>query len=136
MKNIFYGTIASFSLLAFYAVIMATLQSWSAAVSQFQALWYLMLPLALGFGMQVGLFTKLRQASLANKSCVAASGTSSALGMIACCSHHITDFLPILGLSALSLFLANYQIPILLVSLLMNIFGIILMSKQLRKISV
>lgn len=129
MKNIFYGFLASLSLLLFYAVTMTVLQSFPAAISQFQALWYLMLPLALGFGIQVGLFTKVR-ASLLNKGCVAAGGASGTLGMLACCSHHLVDVLPILGLSATGLFLVQYQIPLLLISLAINLFGILFLLKQ------
>jgi hypothetical protein len=56
-----------------------------------------------------------------------ASGSASATAMVACCIHHVTDVLPILGLSAAASFLTRYQRPFMLIGLVMNIIGIIVM---------
>jgi hypothetical protein len=53
-----------------------------------------------------------------------ASGGTSATAMVACCIHHVTDVLPILGLSAAASFLTRYQRPFMLVGLIMNLIGI------------
>lgn len=55
------------------------------------------------------------------------SGATSATAMVACCIHHVTDVLPILGLSAAASFLTRYQRPFMLIGLAMNIVGIIVM---------
>ena len=55
------------------------------------------------------------------------SGATSATVMLACCLHHVTDVLPILGLSAAATFLTRYQRPFMLLGLGMNILGIIVM---------
>ena len=55
------------------------------------------------------------------------SGGTSVTAMIACCLHHVTDVLPILGLSAAATFLTRYQRPFMLVGLGMNIIGVIVM---------
>jgi hypothetical protein len=47
--------------------------------------------------------------------------------MVACCIHHVTDVLPVLGLSAAATFLTRYQRPFMLVGLVMNIVGILVM---------
>jgi len=47
--------------------------------------------------------------------------------MVVCCLHHVTDVLPILGLSAAATFLTRYQRPFMLVGLGLNIIGIIVM---------
>ena len=52
------------------------------------------------------------------------SGGTSATAMVACCIHHVTDVLPILGLSAAAGFLARYQHPFMLLGLAMNLMGI------------
>ncbi len=136
MKALIWGPLATLGLLTLYAVVMAALsRSLAAALEQFQTLWWLILPLAIGFGVQVALFIKIRE-KLQQKDAktLAASGGSAAIGMLACCVHHTVDFLPILGLSALSIFLIKYQIPILLISLGINFWGILMMIKHLRRV--
>lgn len=112
---------------------MTALNGWEAAVEQLQSLWYLMVPLAAGFGVQVTLFTKLRTIHRHhNSQMVAAGGTSAGVGMLACCAHHVTDVLPIIGLSAASSLLVAYQKPILVASLFVNGIGIIVLWKKVR----
>lgn len=138
MKPYLYGLGGTIGLLSLYAVTMTILSGWGAAVEQFSALWYLMMPLAASFGIQVGLYTKAREGvfsiyeseirhadqSAGGAGSLAAGGASAGASMLACCAHHATDVLPFLGLSALSIFLTRYQIPILLGSLAINIIGI------------
>lgn len=133
------GIVASIGLFGLYGLTMTLLSGWDAAVEQFFALWYLMVPLAVGFGVQVGLYTQLkhryRVLKHGNKdnAVVTAGGVSGSTAMLACCVHHATDVLPLLGLSGLSIFLTQFQKPILLVSLGINIFGIFIMIKHLRQ---
>jgi hypothetical protein len=47
--------------------------------------------------------------------------------MVACCAHHVTDVLPILGMTAAATFLARYRTPFMLSGLGMTIAGIIIM---------
>jgi hypothetical protein len=47
--------------------------------------------------------------------------------MVACCLHHVTDVLPVLGLSAAATFLTRYQRPFMLFGLGMNLVGIVFM---------
>lgn len=128
------GVLAAVGLLTLYALTMTLLSGWEAAVEQFSALWYLMVPLSAGFGIQVGLYTKLK-ATIRNRSkgAITAGGTSAGAAMLACCAHHATDVLPFLGLSGASLFLTQFQRPILLVSLGINVVGIGVMMKHIKK---
>ncbi len=121
------------ALLALYLFTMMLLNGWEAAVEQFDALWYLMVPLAAGFGIQVGLYTKLKQ-TVRNKAngALAAGGTTASAAMLACCAHHVTDVLPFIGVSGATLFLTRYQAPILFVSIGINAMGIVWMLKHLR----
>lgn len=129
-----YGTFAGAGLLALYGVTMTILNGWKATVEQFGALWYLMLPLAAGFGVQVGLYTKLKAVMRERaQGALAAGGTSAGAAMLACCAHHATDVLPFVGLSGASLFLLQFQKSILLVSLGINGVGIFTMYKHLNK---
>jgi hypothetical protein len=56
-----------------------------------------------------------------------AGGTTSTLAMIACCAHHVTDVLPILGLTAAATFLADYQTLFMRVGLGTTLVGIAVM---------
>jgi hypothetical protein len=53
--------------------------------------------------------------------------------MVACCIHHVTDVLPVLGLSAAATFLTRYQRPFMLIELGMNIVGILVMLTVLYR---
>ena len=133
-QPIILGLLGGLSLFSVYGTTMTWLSGFDAAVEQFQALWYLMVPLAIGFGIQVGLYTKLRQAIQQKaQGALAAGGTSAGVGMLACCVHHTTDVLPIVGLSALASLIGQYQKSILAVSILINIIGIGIMWQHVRK---
>jgi hypothetical protein len=64
---------------------------------------------------------------------VAAAGGVSTGSMVACCLHHFTDILPILGFSAAALFLSQYQDAFLLLGVLSNIVGITIMLNLMQK---
>lgn len=53
--------------------------------------------------------------------------TTSTIAMVACCAHHVTDVLPILGLTAAATFLAQYRIAFMLVGLGTTLIGILMM---------
>jgi hypothetical protein len=57
----------------------------------------------------------------------------STAAMVACCAHHVTDVLPILGLTAAATFLAEYRIAFMLMGLGMTLIGIVVMSVILFK---
>ncbi len=140
-KDIRNGAVGGISLLLFYFVVMIVAShSWSATISQFKELWYWMVILSAGFGTQIGLFTHLQtllkhhQMSGNPKAVTAASTGTSAVSMIACCVHHLSDVLPVIGLSGLAVFLTQYQIPLILLGVVMNIFGIFYMLGQINKI--
>lgn len=122
------------------AAVFFGLLSWAGtpqhALEVFQQERWLILALFLGFGLQVALFTILKKrlfipSSGLNTSTSAAmtsvGGTTSTVAMVACCVHHVTDVLPILGLTAAATFLANYQSTFMLGALLMTYLGILVM---------
>jgi len=126
-----YGLVASLLLLTFYFATLTILNSFEHALSQFYGLWYLILPLATGFGIQVGLYMHIKESSDAKKlrgqNEIAACSGMSAGSMIACCAHHVTDVLPILGLSGTLLFFAQYQSFFMLIGVLSSMIGVTLM---------
>ena len=119
---------------SFYIGILTCAQGWDYASSQFvRDRWYI-IPILLGFGVQAALYSILRfrlfipiTSTGHTGAMIGASGGTSATAMVACCIHHVTDVLPILGLSAAASFLTRYQRPFMLVSLAMNLIGIAVM---------
>jgi copper chaperone CopZ len=102
--------------------------------------WYLVLPIVVGFGTQVGLFVHVRRAlrSRASRSAKALAGAgtgTSGVAMVACCAHHVADVLPLLGLSGAALFLADYRQPLMLVGIATNLIGIAVMVRMMRRVS-
>lgn len=116
---------------SFYIGILTWAQGWDYASSQFlRDRWYVV-PILLGFGAQAALYSILQfrlfipvTSTGYTGSMMGASGGTSATAMVACCIHHVTDVLPILGLSAAASFLTRYQRPFMLVGLAMNLIGI------------
>jgi len=140
-KEIRNGIIAAVSLILFYFLVMTiSSASLSETVLQFKQLWYWMITLSLGFGIQVGLFTHLKIIINDNRivngagTVTATSSGTSVASMVACCAHHLSEVLPILGLSGFSIFLTRYQIPIIVFGIVMNGMGIIYMVKQINKV--
>jgi hypothetical protein len=64
---------------------------------------------------------------------MAAAGGISTTSMVACCAHHVTDILPILGVSAAVVFLNQFQDLFLTVGVLSNLIGISLMLRIIQK---
>ncbi len=53
--------------------------------------------------------------------------------MVACCAHHLTDVLPMLGLSSAALFLGTYKTWFLAFGLVSNLAGIAFLLRQLHR---
>jgi hypothetical protein len=98
------------------------------------------IPILLGFGTQVGLYTLLKKGLYlpmhlpAAGATTAAGGGMSTMAMVACCAHHVADAaaaVPLVGLTAAATFLANWKIPFMVVGLLTNLIGIAIMLREI-----
>lgn len=131
------GVLGSLVLLIFYFIILTIANSPDHAVQQFLDMWYWIATLAIGFGIQVGLYAHItstkHQLSKGATTTVAASGGMSTVSMAACCAHHLTDVLPLLGLAAAATFLVKYQTLFLLIGVVSNLVGITMMLKIIQK---
>ena len=124
-------------LLLVYLGIITLAQGWSHALGQTFDLWYWVLALAAGFGVQAGLYSfilrGLRELRAASTASVATSGGVSTGSMAACCAHHLSDVLPALGLSGLATFLTSYQTVFILAGVLSNLVGITIMLETIQR---
>ena len=124
-RNILIGLAASGSLLAFYFMVSSLLGGFQFALDNFMQLWYWMVPLIVGFGIQTGMFFYAKDEMHKKAIAEAAASTGiSATSMVACCAHHIADIAPFLGITALGAFFLKYQTVFLLTGILSNILGI------------
>jgi hypothetical protein len=117
-----------------YFGIITWAQGWDYAASQFSLHRWYVLPIWIAFGVQAALYTILRfrlfvptTSTSHTGALMGTSGGTSVTAMVACCLHHVTDVLPILGVSAAATFLTRYQRPFMLVGLATEIIGIIVM---------
>lgn len=118
------GLLAAMGLIAFYLGIITLAQGWAHALQQLGEDRLFVGAIALGFGAQVGLFIRLRQIhARASAGGMAASTGTSTTAMLACCAHHLTEILPVLGLSGAAVFLNAYKAELLWVGILMNLAG-------------
>ena len=134
-KSILAGFLASFFLVAFYFTVMLFfIRSLPVAISQIEDLFVWFALLVARFRAQFGLFTYLKGLIKSTPSMMAAANTGlSSISMVACCAHHLTDVLPILGLAGLSIFLTRYQVWFLGVGIASNFAGIIYLLRQIKK---
>jgi len=127
-----------------YLVILSLAQSPSHALEQLSQDRFWVGLVALGFGIQVGLYAYLRliisaMAMVGATAMTGAGTTTSTLGMIACCAHHLVDVAPLLGLAGASAltpvvtFLAEWKIPFILFGLAVNVIAIVMSVRLIRR---
>ena len=135
-RPILYGVIASLILLGLYFMVLSFVSGWSFAKEQFFSFWYFIVLLAGGFGVQIGLYSYLRsrikQGRVSGK-LLGITGTTSTAAMIACCTHYLTNLLPIIGTVGIVTFVAHYQVELFCVGLAFNLGGILYIASRIMK---
>lgn len=137
-KSISWGLISATALLAVYFAVVSLISSAEFTISQLNLYWYFIISLALGFGVQVSLYTYLKQ-SIKNENVsssgktVAVTGATSTLSMVSCCAHYLVNILPILGITGIISVVAQYQKELFGAGLLFNLFGILYIANQIVK---
>ncbi|HLC02940.1 MAG TPA: hypothetical protein VJK02_07875 [Anaerolineales bacterium] len=125
------GLLGILFLTGLYFGIVSWAESLDHALTLFWEDRLIVIPIILGFGVQVALYTVLKMRLFvpvldtgASGALTGAGGGMSTLAMVACCAHHVTDVLPLVGLTAAATFLAEYRIAFMLVGLGTTILGI------------
>ena len=125
-------------LIGIYFLVLTAVSGWEFALSQFVDVWYFVVALAVGFGIQIGLYSYLRTAvhsmDISGK-VVAVSGTTSTAVMVSCCAHYLTNVLPVLGAAGLVALAAQYQTELFWLGLACNLAGILYMGNPVVKFS-
>lgn len=136
IKAFIYGILSGLGILAFYISVLTIFQSYGFALYEFKRLWVWLVPLAVGFGTQIGLYASIKHDAILNSG-MAASGSISGGSMVACCSHYLLNIIPLIGitgLSTLTSFLMTYQKAFFSIGIASSIVGIALMLNHKRKI--
>ncbi len=132
------ASVATVSLLSAYFILVGLISGIKFALSQFSTYWYFLISLAVGFGVQMGLYLYLRylvknsNMKMGGKT-VAVTGTTSTLAMISCCAHYLANIVPILGIAGAFAIVSQYQIQIFWVGLAFNLFGIGFIINKIEK---
>jgi len=131
-NSILSGMLSGAGLLVFYLAVVSLFQSFEFAVMNLHNFWYLILPLSVGFGIQIGLYASIRHSAILTGT-IAGTGGISAGSMLACCSHFLLNIIPIAGISGLAVILVKYQPVFLGMGIVSNILGISLMIKHKKE---
>ena len=133
-KPILYGTAAASLLLAVYFVILALVSGWEFTLEQFVQFWYFIVALAVGFGAQIAMYSRLRRVTSHDSrsgKVVAVSGGTSTAAMISCCTHYLANVLPVLGATGIVALVAQYQTELFWVGLIFNAAGAVYVGRKL-----
>jgi len=144
ISSILAGVIAAFGMFGMYILILTVFQDFTHAMQQASQDWLWVGLVALGFGLQIGLYVYLRLVLSAAKTAgaTAATGagtTTSTLGMVACCAHHLTDLAPLVALTGASSlsgaisFLNEWKYAFIALGLVINAIGIVITLNTIRK---
>ena len=131
-NSVLYGVLSGIGLLLFSLIIVSTFQGIEFAFLNLRSMWYLIFPLAIGFGVQIGLYTAIKHTAQITGT-VAATGAISGGSMVACCSHFLLQVIPLIGISGLAVTLTKYQARFLAIGILSNIIGITLLIRHKNK---
>jgi hypothetical protein len=128
---------ASGALVGFYVAVLALSGGSEHLIDQARTDWWLLTPIILAFGTQVALSVELRHRHRAEH--LAAStgaGTgASAIGMVACCAHHVVDLVPILGVAGIVGFLFDWRIAIMVAGLTINLVVVAIAGRRLAHLA-
>lgn len=138
IRPIQFGAAALVLLLVIYFGVVSLISGLDFALDQFAAFWFFIVPLALGFGIQVGLYTYLKRLvgqHGASGKVVAVSGTTSTAAMVSCCAHYLVNILPILGVTGFLTVVAQYQVELFWLGLAFNAAGIVYVAAMVMKVT-
>jgi Cu+-exporting ATPase len=132
-KPLLAGTLAFLAMLALYFASLSLISGWDYTLSEFLNFWPYLVALAVGFGVQIGLYVFLKQQLAqhhAGGKVVIATGTTSTAAMVSCCSHYLVNVLPAIGAAGFIALVAQYQVELFWVGLAFNAAGIVFVGSK------
>jgi hypothetical protein len=136
-RSVTWGVAAAAALASFYVAVLVGSAGWNHLGDTLERDWWLVLPLTVGFGVQVAVLVEVRRRHKAAHGVTAVAGAgagTSAVGMVACCAHHLADLVPLVGLSGAATFLTAQQRTLMWVAVAMTAAGVWLAARQLQRV--
>lgn len=133
LKSIVYGFLGMAVLLSVYFSVVSLISGWQFTLNQLSRFWYFIISLAVGFGIQIGLYTYLKTAVRQKDTyggVLAISGTTSTATIISCCAHYLVNIFPIIGAAGFISLIGQYQVELFWVGLVFNFLGIIYIGRK------
>ncbi len=124
LKPLRNALIAFLILILIYMLIVSLVSGWDFMLDQLMQFWYFVVLLAVGFGIQVGLYSYLKNLihyQNTSGKVLAVSGTSSTAAMISCCTHYLVNLLPVLGTVGIITVISEYQVQLFWIGLAINL---------------
>src|SRR3989338_4128478 len=135
-RSVVYGSSSALALLGVYFAVLTFVSGWSFTLEQFSTFRYFVVSLAIGFGIQIGLYVYLRGLIMdggGSRKVLGVTGTTSTAAMISCCMHYLANLLPILGAVGAVTFVAQYQVELFWIGIFSNLVGIGYMANRIMK---
>ncbi len=134
-RSLIAGFIAADALLVLFVVLVTGISGWATTKSQFTQYWFYLVPLAAGFGLQVGMYVYLREVAkqVMSKKVMAVTGSTSTAAMISCCTHYLVNILPIVGAGGVTAFVGQYQVEFFWAGIVLNLFGIAFITRKVLR---
>ncbi len=128
------GVAGTMALLLVYSLVVTLISGRAGFLTQFSQFGPFIIALAVGFGIQIGMYRYLRDMVMANgKGVIKVTGTTSAIAMASCCTHYLANLIPVLGAVGVASFVAQYQIEFFWLGLIFNFGGIAYMASRIMK---
>jgi hypothetical protein len=136
-RSLRWGVLASAGIAAFYVAVLALSSDWAHLHDQARQDWWLLVPIVAGLGTQVALTVELRRRHRAHHlGATTGAGTSaSAVGMVACCAHHLADLVPLVGATGLAAFLFDWRVPFMLAGITVNAVAVVIAARRLHELN-
>ena len=136
-RSLRWGLVASAGLIAFYVAVLTWSADWEHLRDQTRQDWWLLVPIVVGFGTQIALTVELRRRHRAHHlGATSGAGTgASAVGMVACCAHHLADVVPLLGATGLAAFVFDWRVPFMLAGIAVNAVAVSIAARRLRELT-
>lgn len=134
MRSVIHGAMGSAILLSVYFISVSLVSGWDFAKSQFASFWYFISSLSIGFGIQVGLYSHLKnfvKSGQGTRKVLGVTGTTSTVAMISCCTHYLVNILPFLGIAGVLSVIGQYQTQLFWIGLFFNLLGIIYLTNKI-----
>ena len=133
-RSIRIGALGAGALAAFYIAVIGWASGVDHLASQAAADWPYLTIIIAGFGIQLALLAELRHRRRARHLEQAAGGAgagASAVGMVACCAHHLADLVPLVGVSGAAAFLTDWRTEFMLAGIAINAVGVTVAARRL-----